>query len=359
METSIKPDPEPQDIVIGDRRVGAESPVFVMAEAGVNHDGSLEKALRLVDVAADAGADAVKFQVFRAAELVAATAPTAAYQKRRTGETSQAAMLARLELSDADFAAIKQRCDERSVLFTATPFGPSDVARLLDLGVAVLKTASTNLNDVPLLGRAAESGLPLIVSTGASTKDEIQACVDCLTGLGARDRLILLHCVSVYPTPVPLLNLRAIASLRQAFGVPVGLSDHTDSTETGAWAAAVGACVVEKHMTLDRRAPGPDHAMSMDPDQLHEYVDRIRQVESGLGDGRIGMTPVEDNVRRVARKSIVASASVPAGTVLTEEMLTCKRPGTGITPIELRRVIGRSAAMDIPADAVLTWDMLQ
>jgi len=344
--------------MIGDRQVGDGQPVFVVAEAGVNHDGSVDQALRLVDAAAEAGADAVKFQMFRAHQIATATAPSAAYQKRGTGHQSQANMLAQLELSFDDFSRIKAHCDARSILFLATPFAASEVVRLAELGAAVIKTASTDLNNTPLLEATARTGLPLIVSTGASTEDEIGVCVHHLESLGARDRLVLLHCVSVYPTPIDSLNVRAVASLRQTFSVPSGLSDHSTSTDTGAWAAAAGACVMEKHFTLDRTAIGPDHAMSLDPAQLVAYVRRIREAEAALGTGRLGMQAIEEDVRWVARKSIVASTAIPRGARLTDDLITCKRPGTGIAPGEWHRVIGRIVAADIPPDTVLTWDLL-
>lgn len=358
MNVSSKTDMQDLTVMIGDRRVGDAEPVFVVAEAGVNHDGSVDKALRLVDAAAEAGADAVKFQMFRANQIATATAPSATYQKRGTGHRSQATMLAQLELSSNDFTRIKAHCDGRSIPFLATPFAPSEVVRLVELGAAAIKTASTDLNNTPLLEAAARTGLPLIVSTGASTKDELRACVQHLESLGARDRLVLLHCVSVYPTPIESLNMRAVATLRRTFKVPAGLSDHTTSTETGAWAAAAGACVIEKHFTLDRTAKGPDHAMSLDPAQLCTYVRRIREAEVSLGTGRLGMQAIEEDVRRVARKSIVTSTAIPRGARLTDDLITCKRPGTGIAPGEWDRVIGRTVAADIPPDTVLTWDML-
>ena len=352
-------DVERCSVPIGRHHVGPARPVFVVAEAGVNHDGSVQKALELIDRAAEAGADAVKFQMFRAAELATAAAPKASYQKRSRGGGSQADMLAGLELSDEAFAAIKKRCDQKSVVFLATPFSPTDVVRLLSLQVAALKIASSDLTHEPLLDAAGRTGRPLILSTGASTKEEIERCVEARGRQGVRDRLILMHCVSAYPTPLDALNLCAIASLQQAFQVPCGLSDHTTSVETGAWAVAAGACIVEKHFTYDRNASGPDHAVSLEPEQLREYIERIRAVERSMGDGRLGMSSIEEDVRRVARRSIVAGKSIPLGTVLTEAMLTSKRPGTGISPTHLRRLLGRTATVDISLDTVLSWDMVR
>jgi sialic acid synthase SpsE len=344
--------------MIGPRAVGAGVRTYVVAEAGVNHDGALERALQLVDVAAAAGADAVKFQVFRAAELTTAAAATAEYQRQQTGAASQQQMLARLELSDADLARIAAHCRARNIEFVATPFGSADVDRLTALGVPALKIASTDLNNVPLLRRAAGTGLPLIVSTGAATAAEMQAAVGRLRTWGAGERLIILHCVSSYPTPLAAANLRAIGTLRDTFGLPVGFSDHTVETQTGAWAVAAGACVVEKHFTLDRSAVGPDHAMSLDPAGLAEYVRAVRAVEAALGDGALGLTDLEADVRAAAGRSVVAAVPLPAGTTLTAEMLTLKRPAGGIAPDELESLLGRKVAADVPPDTILTWDLL-
>lgn len=353
-----KDDRGARNVRIGERLVGDQQPVLIIAEAGVNHDGSLEKALRLVDVAADAGADVVKFQMFRAAELVTATAATAAYQKT-AGACSQLEMLTKLELSDGDFAHIRLHCQRRGIEFLATPFGPRDVDRLVGLDVRAIKIASPDLNNPPLLRRAADTGLPLLVSTGASTAEEITASVARLRDWGAEPRLILLHCISGYPAPLEVANLRAIGALRRAHGVPCGFSDHTLSTQIAGWAAAAGACVLEKHFTLDRAAAGPDHAMSLASAQLAEYVAAAREVEVALGSGEIGLAAVEADVRAVARKSVVAATRIPANTVLTAQLLTIKRPSGGIEPDQLDCVLGRRAAAEIPADTVLTWDLVR
>ncbi len=349
---------DPVTVRIGDRKVGDHCPVMIVAEAGVNHDGRLDQALRLVDVAADAGADVVKFQVFRAAQLVTAAAATAEYQQA-AGARSQREMLARLELSDDDFARIAEHCRERGIEFLATPFSPPDVDRLIKLGVHAIKIASPDLNNVPLLRRAADLGLPLIVSTGAATAEEIDAAVERLCAWGVGDRLVLLHCISGYPAPLEAANLRAIASLRTAFGVPCGFSDHTRATHIAAWAVAAGACVLEKHFTLDRDAAGPDHAFSLSPDELATYVATARAAEQTLGTGQIGMSDVEAEVRAVARQSVVAAAAIPAGTVLTGEMLTVKRPGGGIPPERLESLIGRELTVDLVRDTMLTWDLVR
>lgn len=342
---------------IGRHEVGPGRRTLLIAEAGVNHDGSLERAIALVDVAVESGADVVKFQVFRADELATAGAAMAAYQ-HVAPDSSQREMLRRLELDDAAFAKIRAYCRQRGIEFLATPFSPNDVDRLMKLAVPAIKLASTDLNNVPLLRKAAATDLPLIISTGAARCEEIERAVARLSDMVPGDRYILLHCVSGYPTPLHAANLGAIRTLRELAGVPTGFSDHTMLTEIAGWAVAAGACVLEKHFTLDRSAPGPDHAMSLDPAGLAAYVNAARQAEIALGSGRLGMTSIEDDVRRAARKSIVARTAIRAGTLLSAEMLAVKRPAGGIEPDRLDELVGRRATRDIAADTVLTWDML-
>lgn len=346
-------------ILIGKRRVGPGHPSLVVAELGVNHGGCVDRALDMVDAAAGAGADGVKLQVFRAAALVTADTSTTAYQQERCGERSQRSMLSRLELSDEAIARIVQRCEQLSILCLATPFGEEDVDRIERHGIAAIKIASTDLNNEPLLRRAARTDLPIILSTGASTAAEIYTCMRGLREKAIADRLVLLHCVSCYPVGLDAANLQAIATLRRTFGLPCGLSDHTTSTQTGGWAVALGACLLEKHFTLDRTAAGPDHAMSLTQKELAEYIANVRQAERALGDGRLGMTDRESEVRSVARKSVVAAVDIKAGQRFLEESLTLKRPGTGISPDELSRLVGRHAAVDISHDTTLSWDMVE
>lgn len=349
---------EVSGVAIGSRTVGPGQPTYVIAEAGVNHDGALDQALRLVDVAAEAGADAVKFQVFRAEELTTAGAETAEYQKR-SGASSQRGLLTRLELSDKALRRVRARCNERGIEFLATPFGPRDIDRLMELEVSAIKIASTDVNNAPLLSVAARARLPLIVSTGAATEDEIGTSVERLRQWNVIERLILLHCVSAYPTPLEAANLRAIGTLQRTFGVVCGFSDHTTEARTGAWAVAAGASVLEKHFTLDHAAPGPDHAMSLDPVGLRQYISAVREIERALGTGRLGLTALEADVRAVARKSVVAACDLKTGTVLRPEMLTVKRPAGGIEPDQLDAVIGRQVAGDVAQDTILTWDMIR
>lgn len=331
---------------------------LVIAEAGVNHDGDVNRALRLIDAAVEAGADIVKFQMFRAAELATARARTAAYQQSHAGTGSQRDMLARLELGDADFARLIEHCATRGIEFLATPFSTHDVARLMALGARGLKIASTDLNNRQLLAAAADTQLPLIVSTGASQPKEIDTLVAWLRSWDALARTVLLHCVSAYPTPLAATNLRAVGTLHAQTGLPVGFSDHTTSVLTGSWAVAAGACVLEKHLTLDRDAAGPDHALSLLPAELAEYIGHVRQAELALGTGRLGYHPVEEDVRRVARKSVVAACDIPAGATITADMLTAKRPGDGIPADRVTDVVGRCTRAAIAADTPLAWDDL-
>ncbi len=370
-------------VSIGDRQIGAGQAVFVIAEAGVNHSGDVDTALRMVDAAASAGADAIKFQMFRANDLTTATAPMAQYQRSaqeiashhpltlpsppmgergtaaRSKPASQRDMLAQLELSFDEFARIRRHCDELGIVFLATPFGISEVEQLVTLKAPAIKIASTDLTNRTLLSATAAKGLPLIVSTGAATADEIETSVAFLKEAGVADRLILLHCVSRYPTPMEALNLGAIRSLASKFDLPIGLSDHTTSTTTGGLAVAAGACALEKHFTLDREASGPDHAMSLTPNELADYVAAAREAQSALGSGVIGMNKCEREVREVARRSVVAAVRIANGTTIERSMLTCKRPGMGIPATQIDELVGRTAIADLAADTLLSWDVVR
>jgi N-acetylneuraminate synthase len=333
--------------------------VFVIAEAGVNHNGDIALALRLCDVARQTGADAVKFQTFRAQDLVVPGAPTADYQARQTGDLDQFAMLQRLELTEAQHRQIKDHCDAIGIEFFSTPFSTDAVDMLVRLGVRRIKLSSGELTHRALVEHAAATGLPLIMSTGMGTMDEIEEAVQWVRDArGDLRDVVVLHCTSSYPAPDDVLNLRAIRSMARDLGVQIGYSDHSLGTEAPLAAVALGACVIEKHITLDRRLPGPDHAASLEPDEFSRMVRGIRRVSAMLGDGVKVPRPDELETARVARRSIVAAHDIPAGTTLTSDMLVCRRPATGIPPRDLATVIGQRNRGALQEGQVLLWDQL-
>ncbi len=343
---------------IGARLVGPGQPCFIIAEAGVNHNGSLDLALKLIDAAVEAGADAVKFQTFRADRLVTKDAPKADYQKVGTPSSeSQFDMLRALELSEDAHRALKARSEARGILFLSTPFDRQSADLLSALGVSAYKLPSGEITNLPLLSHVAAKGKPIILSTGMASLPEVNDAVGTLRAAGCDD-MILLHCVSNYPASPADVNLRAMATMRDAFGLPVGYSDHTPGDEVSLAAVALGACVIEKHFTLDRNLPGPDHKASLEPHELEALVGRLRNVEASLGDGRKEPAPAEAATAAVARKSLVAARPIPAGTPISLDMLDAKRPGTGIPPSRSGEVAGRTAKVDIAEDAVLDWGML-
>lgn len=345
-------------VALGRRRVGPGRPCYVIAEAGVNHNGEMKKALALVDAAVAAGADAVKFQTFSAKRLTAADAPKAAYQKRggRAGET-QRQMLQKLELSEAQHRVLAKRCRREGIDFLSSPFDEESLELLMRVGVPALKLPSGELTNHPLLRRAAKSGKPLIVSTGMATLAEVASAVRALEP--ARRRLVLLHCVSAYPAEPAWANLRAIETLAKAFRVPVGWSDHMLGNEVSFAAAARGACVLEKHLTLDRRLPGPDHAASLEPREFAALVAGVRAVESALGDGVKRPVAAEREIAAVARKSVVAARPIPKGARLSAAMLGSNRPPGGISPSETARLIGKVAARPFAEGERLSWSALR
>ncbi len=334
-------------------------PVFIIAEAGVNHNGDIAMALRLCDAALAAGADAVKFQTFRAQDLVLPGAPTAAYQERETGEQDQFAMLRKLELSLEQHRAIKAHCDAIGIEFFSTPFSLEAVDMLVGLGVRRLKLSSGELTHRALVERAAAAGLPLLVSTGMATMEEIKEALQWIAASrGNLDEVTVFHCTSAYPAPDEALNLNAVVSMARDLQLAIGYSDHSLGIEAPLAAVALGATVIEKHLTLDCSLPGPDHSASLEPEEFARMVAGIRRVSAMLGDGVKAPTPQERDTARVARRSVAAAIDIPAGVALTEAMLVCRRPATGIAPRELPRVIGRVTLVPITAGTVVQWDQL-
>ena len=331
---------------------------FIIAEAGVNHNGSLDLAIQLIDTARAAGADAVKFQTFRADALAARSAHKAAYQDRTTSrDESQLEMLRRLELDEAAHRRLIEHCESVGIRFLSSPFDHESVDLLAAMNLPIFKIPSGEITNHPFLRHIAGKGKPIILSTGMCTLDEVKEAVDVLRDAGAHD-LTLLHCVTEYPTPYPQVNLRAMLTLKDAFGLPVGYSDHTPGIEISVAAVALGAEVIEKHFTLDRTLPGPDHAASLEPAELALMVASIRHVEEALGNGIKVPAPCEIPNISVARKSVVAARALSAGHTLQEADLAIKRPGNGLAPKTLPDLVGRTLRVAVDQDQLLRWDQL-
>lgn len=339
---------------------------FIIAEAGVNHNGDQAMALALVEAAAKSGADAVKFQTFSADKLTRKGAAKAEYQKRTTGAGDQHGMLKALEMSEDLHRRLFDRCIELGIEFMSTAFDEESLNFLVELGIRRIKVPSGEITNAPLLRHMASQGLPLIVSTGMADLVEIVSALDIIrdaraaSGLGEplAEMVTVLHCTSNYPAESRDVNLRAMSSIARATGLPVGYSDHTLGLAVSTAAVALGARVIEKHFTLDRSLSGPDHKASIEPEQLTELVQQIRQVEEALGSDLKGPTPSELPVRDVVRRSVTAVRSITAGTTIAKHDLALLRPGTGIPPIDLEKVIGRRTVRDIAAGETLTWSDL-
>ena len=332
---------------------------FVIAEAGVNHNGDVAMAMQLCSAAKSVGADAVKFQTFKAQDLVVPGTPTAQYQARQTGDLDQFAMLERLELSDAQHRQIKTHCDAIGIEFFSTPFSISAVDMLVELGVRRIKLSSGELTHRALVEHAAATQLPLLMSTGMGTMEEITAAISWVrSARGHLHDVVVLHCTSAYPAPDEALNLRAIASMARDLGLAIGYSDHSLGIEASLAAVALGARVIEKHLTLDRQLPGPDHSASLEPEEFANMVRGIRRVSAMLGDGVKAPLSEELDTARVARRSVVAALDIAAGETITPEKILCRRPATGIAPRYFPELIGRTAGVAIPAGAALQWHQL-
>ncbi len=343
-------------IQIGSHTVDSRSPCFVIAEAGVNHNGSLDAALKLVDAAADAGASAVKFQTFEASKLVTKHAQKADYQKQNTGNNdSQFEMLKQLELSYEQHREIAGHCKRRDIEFLSTPFDEQSADFLNELGISAFKIPSGEVTNIPFLKHVAQFGKPLIVSTGMCRLGEVETAVETLESVGCK-RFVLLHCVSNYPAEPKDTNLRAMHTMATAFNVPVGYSDHTLGFEASLAAVALGACVVEKHFTLDRTLPGPDHAASMEPQELCQLMSSIRIVQQCLGTGRKAPAASELSTAAVARRSLVAAIDLPEGTVLHENHIAIKRPGNGLPPAMRPHLLNRRLRRSIEAGTLLSLE---
>ena len=346
----------PVGVDLAGRRVGDGAPCYVIAEVGSNHNGDLKMARELIDVAAEARVDAVKFQTYTGTDLYSSRTPSFDYLG---SDVRPHELLDSIALPRDWQAELADHCAGRGVAFMSSPFDRAAVDQLDALDVPAFKIASFEIVDLGFIEYVAERGRPVIISTGMATLAEIDEAVTTCRSVG-NEQIILLQCASLYPAPAETMNLSAIPALEAAFGLPVGLSDHTPGTHLAAASVALGARMVEKHFTLDRSLPGPDHPFAIEPEELRDLVHHVRDVELALGDGRkTGPSSAEaEEMFTKARRSIIAAAPIPAGTEITSEMLTVKRPGFGIKPRLIDAVVGRRARVDIEFDDVITWEMV-
>ncbi|MDO4187955.1 MAG: N-acetylneuraminate synthase [Lachnospiraceae bacterium] len=327
--------------------------VLVIAEAGVNHNGSLDNAKKMIDAAADAGVDIIKFQTFKSEGLVTKNASKASYQEANTGNSdSQLSMLKKLELSEADHIELKKYCDQKGIEFLSTPFDNDSINFLDKLGIRFWKVPSGEITNYPYLVRIARTKKPVIMSTGMAELSEIRDAIDVLKSNGTSD-ISILHCNTQYPTPFVDVNLRVMNTLKETFGVEVGYSDHTLGIEVPIAAVAMGATIIEKHFTLDRNMEGPDHKASLEPYELKKMVESIRNIELAIGGNEKKPTLSESENRSVARKSIVAKCEISIGDIFTEDNLTTKRPGNGISPMRWNEILGKAATKNYLEDELI------
>lgn len=336
-------------------KTSSKSCCFIIAEAGVNHNGNMEMAYDLIDAAKMAGADAVKFQSFIAEEEISQFAPKAEYQKASTSsDESQLDMVKKLELDRSQHEALIARCREMGIQFLSSPFDLKSIALLQDLKVGLFKVPSGEITNLPYLRAVGRCGKPVILSSGMATMDEIEQALQVLDAeMLSREQITVLHCNTEYPTPMQDVNLRAMLTIRDAFKVNVGYSDHTLGMEVSLAAVALGAKVIEKHLTLDRSLPGPDHSASAEPEEFGAMVKAIRNLESAMGDGIKQPSPSETKNIPIARKSIVAAHDISEGEVLNETNMATKRPGTGISPMKWDQVVGRRAKRNFRKDEMI------
>lgn len=324
--------------------------VFIIAEAGVNHNGSMEIAKRLIDKAAEAGVDCVKFQTYIAENVMSKYAPKAEYQVNNTGcEESQLDMVKKLELSFEDFAELKEYTEKKGLMFLSTPFDLESCDFLNNLGLNIFKIPSGEITNLPYLRKINSFKKDVILSTGMAALDEIQAALDVLKDC----KVSLLHCTTEYPCPYDAVNMNAMLTMKEKFNLPVGYSDHTQGIEIPVMAAAMGAQIIEKHFTLDKNMEGPDHKASLEPDELKQMVKAIRNVEKAFGDGKKEPQPAEIKNIAIARKSIIAKCNIKKGEIFTEKNLTTKRPGNGISPMKWDEIIGTAATKDYLEDELI------
>jgi len=328
---------------------------FIIAEAGVNHNGSLDMAFQLIDVAVAAGADAVKFQTFKAEKVIAVNAPKAGYQKETTGsDESQLEMVKKLELDETAHIRLYQYCQDKGIQFLSTPFDLESIDLLNRLGLEIFKIPSGEITNLPYLRKLGALKKRLIMSTGMADLGEIEDALNVLIDSGTPlGNITVLHCNTEYPTQFEDVNLRAMKTIGHAFGVAVGYSDHTPGIEVAVAAVALGAAGLEKHFTLDRNLPGPDHKSSLEPDDLKAMVQAIRNIEKALGNGVKRPSPSEVKNKLIARKSLVATQPIKTGELFSADNITAKRPGTGISPMRWDEILGQVAQKDYKADDLI------
>lgn len=347
-----------KEFKIGKTKVGGDSPVFVIAEAGVNHNGDLNIAKEMVDAAVEFGASAIKFQTFKAEKLATKEAPKAEYQKELSQkEESQLDMLKKLELSKEETKDIFNYCEKKRIGYFSTPYGFETASILQELGTPAYKIGSSDIDNYPLLKQIAKYGKPVILSSGMSTLGEIVDSLNWLRDGGCKE-IALLHCVTSYPAKFEDVNLRVLQTFQQAFDVPIGFSDHTLGIAVSLAAVALGAKLIEKHFTLDKNMVGPDHKASLEPEEMKSMIDGIRNIEKSLGSPVKRLLPSEIPIKEVARKSITAAKDIPKGTLITKAMLAVKRPGTGISPKYWKIIIGRKTKADIKKDEMISWKLV-
>lgn len=329
--------------------------VYIIAEAGVNHNGDIELAKKLVKLAAESGADAVKFQTFKKNECTSKYADKAEYQKNNSDGSTQYEMISQLELPFSDFKILKEYAESLNIDFISTPDGSESLNCLVDLELPVIKISSTDVTNHQFLKEIGLTQKKIILSTGMSNLAEIEEAVDVIKSTG-NENIILMHCTTSYPTMIDDVNIRAMETMKNAFKLPVGYSDHTLSSEAAIAAVTLGACYIEKHITLSKELPGPDHKASMNPDEFKNYVSSIRNTEKLLGNGIKKPTETEKQIMKDVRRSILAKRDLCKGTIITEEMLCFKRPGDGIEPKYIDKIIGLKINRDIKEEEKIQWE---
>ncbi|MBK7666228.1 MAG: N-acetylneuraminate synthase [Sphingobacteriaceae bacterium] len=337
--------------------------VIIIAEAGVNHNGDLNLAKKLIDAAADAGVDYVKFQTFKAEKLVSKKAKKAEYQIKNSthkDSDSQLEMLKKLELSKADHFVLIEYCKRKNVKFLSTAFDEESLDFLIELGIELFKVPSGEITNLPFLKKIASQGKKVVVSTGMSSMEEVVEAVSAIQKAGTqKDNITILHCNTQYPTPFEDVNLKAMLTIKKELGIEIGYSDHTNGIEVPIAAVALGARIIEKHFTLDKSLPGPDHKASLNPIELKEMVVSIRNIEKALGSSSKQPSPSEIANKEIARKSIHIHSALKKGHIITEKDLSALRPGTGISPMQIEKVIGRKLIKDVDEEHLLSWEDLE